>query len=487
MLGLSKIVTGLSSLTGLPGHRATFVLLQIGALPLALAFRTFLHPSRVTSKCRHVAVTLIGLYMAISLYSWSMVHLLILSTVVYIMIMTLQPNVFHYCVFIFSMSYLSLVNLTYQFIDGKTRDLTVTGPMMIMVQKVSSLAFSLHDGFMKDDNSWNSRRKKLACGKMPTVLEYFSYMFYFQGLAVGPFCFYKPYIEFIEGKHILYKPAANGCKGEEKGKSFDSSLTKAVVTKILLGIFMAFLYLTLEHHFPVHSNIDDTIVESSLTYRGLYLWLTVIVVQTKYFYVWVWADAICNASGLGFNGYDDRGEPKWDLVTNVNMFTFMCAMNGKNVLANWNILTTLWLRYVCYDRIPIYRMVMTFLLSCVWHGFYPGYFWTFLSGPCVLEAGKKVRNTIRPYFLTSSSLKFVYDVITWLGTHLSLAYFSIPFTLLRNETIINFYSSFYFSGHIIVLSFILLLPRRKSTVNKVTTNQDIYIDGNVKGTLSRDN
>ena len=34
----------------------------------------------------------------------------------------------------------------------------------------------------------------------------------------------------------------------------------------------------------------------------------------------VLADAICNASGFGFNGYDEFGKPKWDLVSNVNWF-----------------------------------------------------------------------------------------------------------------------------------------------------------------------
>ena len=30
-------------------------------------------------------------------------------------------------------------------------------------------------------------------------------------------------------------------------------------------------------------------------------------------------DAICNAGGFGFNGYDKNGKAKWDLITNVNI------------------------------------------------------------------------------------------------------------------------------------------------------------------------
>ncbi len=29
---------------------------------------------------------------------------------------------------------------------------------------------------------------------------------------------------------------------------------------------------------------------------------------------------VCNASGLGFNGYDENNEPKWDLLSNVDIF-----------------------------------------------------------------------------------------------------------------------------------------------------------------------
>lgn len=39
----------------------------------------------------------------------------------------------------------------------------------------------------------------------------------------------------------------------------------------------------------------------------------------KYYVAWVLADAVNNASGLGFNGYDENGNAKWDLVTNVNI------------------------------------------------------------------------------------------------------------------------------------------------------------------------
>jgi lysophospholipid acyltransferase 1/2 len=34
---------------------------------------------------------------------------------------------------------------------------------------------------------------------------------------------------------------------------------------------------------------------------------------------WTIGEAVNNASGLGFNGYDENGKAKWDLVTNIRI------------------------------------------------------------------------------------------------------------------------------------------------------------------------
>lgn len=37
---------------------------------------------------------------------------------------------------------------------------------------------------------------------MPTILEYFSYVFHFQALMAGPVIVYRDYIDFIHGHHL---------------------------------------------------------------------------------------------------------------------------------------------------------------------------------------------------------------------------------------------------------------------------------------------
>lgn len=50
--------------------------------------------------------------------------------------------------------------------------------------------------------------------------------------------------------------------------------------------------------------------------------LTTMLARFKYYHAWLFADAIYNNSGLGFNGYDERGKARWDLASNVDVFKF---------------------------------------------------------------------------------------------------------------------------------------------------------------------
>jgi len=45
---------------------------------------------------------------------------------------------------------------------------------------------------------------------------------------------------------------------------------------------------------------------------------------------------------------------------------------------------------VCYERCPYNPTAATFLLSAIWHGLYPGYYLTFVTGIAVTMAARAV-------------------------------------------------------------------------------------------------
>lgn len=68
------------------------------------------------------------------------------------------------------------------------------------------------------------------------------------------------------------------------------------------------------------------------------------------------------------------------------------ATNLREAINNWNLGTNRWLRMVVYERVPKkYGTFLTFSLSALWHGFYPGYYVTFASGALIVEAARTVK------------------------------------------------------------------------------------------------
>ena len=130
---------------------------------------------------------------------------------------------------IVALFYLLCIHLHRQLYDYGSYALDITGPLMIITQKVTSLAFSIHDGFTREQKvilyfcnffifvfikhfcfiimikkkDMTKAQQYHAVEKLPSALEYFSYVLHFQGVMAGPMVFYKDYIDFIEGYNLL--------------------------------------------------------------------------------------------------------------------------------------------------------------------------------------------------------------------------------------------------------------------------------------------
>lgn len=45
---------------------------------------------------------------------------------------------------------------------------------------------------------------------------------------------------------------------------------------------------------------------------------------------------------------------------------------------------------MCYDRAPGHRLALTFVLSALWHGVFPGYYFTFITAIPITVAARAV-------------------------------------------------------------------------------------------------
>ncbi|KAG5846800.1 lysophospholipid acyltransferase 2b [Anguilla anguilla] len=456
----SSLLQPISEIVNLPLDQVNFVVCQLFALLTAFWFRLYLHPSKTSPFVRHMVATLLGFHFALFCFGWYALHFLVQSGITYsIMILAGVEHMHKYC-FVVALGYLSFCQITRVYVfDYGMYSADFTGPMMVITQKITSLAFEIHDGMARKDEQLTASQRYLAVRRMPSLLEYLSYNCNFMGILAGPTCSYKDYITFIEGTAYCQKHLEPNGKVNGKLKQSDPSPRVDVIHKLFTCAVSLLVFLSVCKVFPVERNIDDDFIATTPFYgQVVYLYLSMLTTRPKYYFVWTLADAINNAAGFGFNGYGADGLPRWDLISNLRILDIEFATSFKMFLDNWNIQTALWLKRVCYERCPYNPTAATFLLSAMWHGAYPGYYLTFFTGILMTLAARAIRHNVRPYFLGSATHKQFYDIITWAGTQIAICYTVVPFVLLSVGPSMKFYRSWYFCIHVGCVLLVAALP-----------------------------
>ncbi|XP_029451689.1 lysophospholipid acyltransferase 2 isoform X2 [Rhinatrema bivittatum] len=387
-------------------------------------------------------------------------HFIIQSGISYSIMLIVGVESMHKYCFVFALGYLTLCQITRVYIfDYGQYSADFSGPMMIITQKITSLAFEIHDGMFRKEEELTPSQRTLAIRRMPSLLEYLSYNCNFMGILAGPLCSYKDYITFIEGRSYQLKLSEANGKEEIKFEQTEPSPNTAVVQKIFVCGFSLFMYMTATKQLPVEYNIDDNFrATASVPTRIAYLYLSLLAVRLKYYFAWTLADAINNAAGFGFQGYDKNGAPCWDLISNLRIWNIEFSTSFKMFIDNWNIQTALWLKRICYERASLNPTAQTFLLSAIWHGVYPGYYLTFFTGIFMTFAARNLRNNIRHHFLGSLHMKNIYDAVTWLTTQIAISYTVVPFVLLSVKPSLIFYCSWYYCLHVACITVMLTMP-----------------------------
>ncbi|XP_003424410.1 lysophospholipid acyltransferase 1 isoform X2 [Nasonia vitripennis] len=450
----------LSELTGLPIDQVNFLITQFTALALAGLLRSSLNPVAASPASRHAFGLVIGLVLGYFSFGKQAIHLAGLPALCYVAMRVLDPHHMQRVVLAVALIYLSCIHFHRQLYDYGSYTLDITGPLMVITQKVTSLAYSVHDGLTRKEDELTPSQRHHAVHKMPTALEYFSYVFHFQALMAGPIIFYRDYIDFIHGRgQKLLKGTYDEQIGQVNEIVLEPSPRLVVIKKVVASLLCALIFVTMLPSYPMQKiKDDDFLYNTSMLYKYWYLTIATMLIRFKYYHAWLFADAICNNSGLGFNGYNEDGTARWDLISNVDAFKFETALSLRDSIEAWNKGTNRWLRMIVYERVERNKTVFTYALSALWHGFYPGYYLTFAGGAFFTFASRAVRRHIRPYFLTSKTKKVFYDALTLVTTRFVLAYITFSFILLEFRPSINLYLNMYLAPHLFGLSAILVLP-----------------------------
>ena len=173
------------------------------------------------------------------------------------------------------------------------------------------------------------------------------------------------------------------------------------------GVAWIFLFLKLSPWYNQELVLGDKFTEYGFLRRVWTLEMLGFTTRLKYYGVWSLTEGACVLSGMGYKGIDPKsGRVQWDKLRNVNPWGIESAQNSRAYLENWNINTNNWLRNYVYLRVtpkgkkPGFRASLaTFVTSAFWHGFYPGYYLTFILAAFVQTAAKsKAAQTLRSNF-----------------------------------------------------------------------------------------
>lgn len=435
-----------------------YVVCLLLVYPIAVLFRFI--PTEY-ANLRHATAGIVGLAFGWLCFRETLAAVVVQALVCWLL-MKLGGAQQHLYVNVFAMAFLLLGHAWRQYYHYGSYILDVTGPMMILTQKVTQLAFSIHDGKYADSSKLSPEQKALATSTVPSFLQFFGHIFAFFSFLAGPNHQYQDYINMIEGRGDFGRPPSAFVVALKK---ILGACLCMVVSKVpgLIGYDATYVLLINQ----------DFLEKNNYFMRVVHMVVSSIVVRMKYYFAWILADGGNNMAGLGYNGRDKAtGAEKWDRITNVNVLNVEFATSFKNVLDNWNIQTSKWLRYVCYDRTNE-SVSKSMLLSAVWHGLYPGYYMTFLTGALLTNASRQVRRTVRDSFQSSAFSRNFYDIITSIVSLTFLAYLVGPFLTLNIEDSFKLWQEFYFAGHIILFVIVLSpIGKGKSASKKPSAGKD---------------
>ena len=300
--------------------------------------------------------------------------------------------------FIFTMGHMSVSHIQRQIADNRsTSTADITGAQMVLVMKLSAFCWNVADGQLPDD-SLSSLQRDRALKDVPSVVDFAGYVLFFPALFAGPAFDYAEYRRWIDTSMFDIPEQVDPAKKPpvRKKRRIPRSGTPAT-WKGAQGLVWIGLFMALSGPYGYEHVVNASFMNYHFLRRVWMLYMTGLVARFKYYGVWSLTEGACILAGLGYNGIDAvTGKVFWNRLQNIDPWMVETAQNPRAFLSGWNINTNNWLRNYVYLRVtpkgkkPGFRASMiTFFTSALWHGFYPGYYLSFVLASLVQTAAKR--------------------------------------------------------------------------------------------------
>jgi len=437
----ASLVAAASAAIGLPHGATTFLLGLVLGAPIGCGFhvidRTVPRPYAPFARSMYALVS--GVMLSFASFGRSTIVCAHFGVFSYVM-MVLWRRRCGVVVFVASFAYL----IQYHYnadtaMTWKRGEVDISGLLMVLVLKVTACAMNYEDASTTELTAMNEFQKRRHIKELPNVLDYASWLMFPCTLVSGPAIEFRDYTDWLNKRGVW------------------GGRTPSAVKSAVKKFAMALLFLALHTVITSVYTIDNTYLnpkwmEYSLLHRIWHMHIYGEGNRYKYYFVWLMADFACTVAGIGFSGYDAKGQPTFETATNIHPLGVTKAVTLNSIPLHWNIQTGMWLRNYVYDRVTpagmkpgLTQLLITQIVSGVWHGLYAGYWFFFVSSAFAVNAGRLIYR-LQVHRVPKRFHNFV-NVPHWFVTQFGLNYLCAAFILIDYKECLTAWGSVYYWAH----------------------------------------
>lgn len=312
---------------------------------------------------------------------------------------------------------LTVFKLQYDYMGWR---LDGTTSLMLMLCKMIYFAFFYSDGKIKE---------------CPSLLEYLGYIYFYPSAIIGPAFDYESYHQFIHKKEQYANLPS----------TLMASLKQALIAAIYLFILIKLTPLINTNFFKQEWYLNMNIIGKIVVAH-----IVGMVIRCKYFAGWKFAQAGINSTGISYNGLDEKTkEAKFDRILTMQN-SYEIEPNPKLKTEMWNTSVQVWLRRCFFERIakikgPNVALLCTFIVSAIWHGVHPIYYFGFLHWALCIECTRFIYKAREKFSWIPKHIRTV--LVVFLGES-SIEYMAMGIVLLDWNIAMEYYRNQYFFGTI---------------------------------------
>jgi lysophospholipid acyltransferase len=430
-------------LNGLPDDQRRLLLSILTTFPLGI-INHFIY-----GKIFRLLYALIfGFLVQYYMFGFACINVSFATILCYVLMKICDRKKIGWIVTIYAFLHLSSIHIYRMIVDygGWTMDVSLI--MMMTLTKFTSFAFCYSDGG-KDEQSLTKFTLKHSVKEF-TLLEYFGYIYFYPTSIMGPFFEFSDFRDFIN----------------REGDYKNIPVLKAIKEggfRLLGGFFFAILYLIVKPFSSVNFYFENS---GSKYFPNCLIYLSFLFQKFKYYTGFLFTESICLVSGISYQKEFLKDEHKeinnFNKVNSINIKVTESTVKLSKFFQNWNISIHHWLKkYVhfrIYEKTEDYKdrakstraKIITFMISGLWHGFYPSYYIIFTHFSLGLLMEENI-TYIKKNFNKGNFYNFVLDWIYFLVSLFSLPYVLGILESLYFSSMLKFGSTVYFLPTILLI------------------------------------